>query len=130
MRTAAVVVVALLFVTVGIMLSMSGLGQIYERGYTNPDQPTDKFNSTAKSSPIQNGNFSGDVGQNDGDESIIGFIINGGSAVLDAMVFVATLPIQLNQLGLPWYAAYPAGGFLEIVGGIGFIQFLTGRELL
>lgn len=130
MRTAGIVVVALLFVAVGLLVSMSGLGQVYDRGYSDTSGPSDQFNDTANQSPADDGNLSGDVGSNDGDQNIIGFLINGASGVLDAVKFVATLPIQLNQLGLPWYAAYPVGAFIEIVAGIGFVQFVTGREYL
>ena len=63
------------------------------------------------------------------DDPLINFILHGGGSLLSVLKLVGALPNALINLGFPTWFAYPLGGIVQIVAGIGVIQFVTGRKL-
>jgi len=65
-----------------------------------------------------------------GEGSLIGTIISGGQSIIQIASLAAVVPSLLLDLGLPWWFAEPVGWIATIIGGIGVVQFVTGREYL
>lgn len=84
--------------------------------------------SAANSSAGESGNFEGDVGQSGDDTSLLGLTITGISIIASAAGAIVLLPITLTNLGMPAYAAIPLGFFLQVIVGIGIVEFATGRQ--
>jgi hypothetical protein len=127
-RTARIVLVVAALGTASLMWGLGGLGDLY--GETNPVgdlQSGDEVERQAdESAVVDNGSFSGSASRSD--DSIVGLIVSGASAITDFAAMVALLPLELQRLGLPRYAAYPLGLIAQAVVGIGVVQFATGRE--
>lgn len=82
----------------------------------------------AGNSPADNPDeLQGDVGVSGGENNIISLIINGAKILGGAAAAIGLLPLTLIELGMPPYAATPVGLFLQIIVGIGIIQFVSGR---
>lgn len=93
-------------------------------GLSSPDRLEDEANDSAVS---DDGGFSGSVESSDDESSIVGLIISGSHAIADIAAFVVLLPLELRNLGFPRWFAYPIGLAVQILGGVGIIQFATNR---
>lgn len=63
------------------------------------------------------------------DDPLINFILDGGGSLLSVFKLVGALPNALINLGFPTWFAVPLGGLVQIIAGIGVVQFVTGRKL-
>ncbi len=106
-----------------LMVQMSGFMTVA----TGPDPTSglnspDKLNQSAKNASGIEGDASS---SNDGD--IVGLIIAGVTNMGKLLGMYVMLPWELNDLGLPWYAAYPLGGITQVLGGIALWQLGGSR---
>lgn len=119
----------------GLMFSMSGYSDQIGTDPTAGLGAPAELEQQAKNSSLgdqdddnQQDGFEGSAGSAD-DGEIVGFIISGGQAVADIMGMLVMLPWELNDMGFPWWFAWPIGLVTQIVGSIGIIQFATNRRL-
>jgi hypothetical protein len=73
-----------------------------------------------------NDDFNGSARSSDG--NIVGIILSSIGQFFTLISFTVTLPGQLFELGLPYWAAQPLGALTTIMASIGFIQFASGRR--
>jgi hypothetical protein len=66
----------------------------------------------------------------DNEPTLVGFAISGGQFIVQLIGAIALLPVTLTRLGFPNYFAVPAGLFAQIIGTVGFYQFLRTGELI
>jgi hypothetical protein len=129
MDTKAVWVASFSLAVAVLMFSMSGLGP----ALTNGTGPADELESGEKfeKEVDQNGSvsqgFGGEVNENS--DSLTGLALGGVSAFFGWVGVLALLPLELNRLGLPYWAAYPLGLLFQAMIGIGLVQFAAGRIL-
>jgi len=123
MRTTAIVVGVLCLAVAAGVFSFAPLP-----GYADSpsdgvsfDEVQDRANDSAAEAGL-NGSA-----ETEGEGSLIGTIISGAQAVFDLVALVALVPTTLQSLGLPWWFAQPVGWATTIIGGVGAVQFATGR---
>lgn len=121
----------LLVIALGIAVTtvnMSGFAAVIQNDPTQGMESGETLEQQVNDSALKEDKpFEGPAGQSD-DGDIIGIIIQGSRAILDFGGAVVLLPLELRDLGAPWYAAYPAGLGLQAIAAIGLIQFWTGRR--
>jgi hypothetical protein len=127
MRTIYPVMVVLCLGTAALMLSMSGFGGLYGPDPTDGLDSDDELQSQASNSSVdEDGEFGGpSVSSGDGD--IVGLIISGLSRIASLAAMVVLLPLELRDLGFPWWFAMPVGLVVQTIVGIGLVQFASGR---
>jgi hypothetical protein len=59
--------------------------------------------------------------------SIVGLIVGGGQVLFTFLGAVVLLPAELNNLGAPWWLAFPVGLVVQAHAGIAAIQFAINR---
>lgn len=105
----------------------SGFNAIVD-GDSNLEQVTGSVEDEANKSAAGNGSVSASRGPSD-EGSIAGVILSGANSLLSTIQLIVLLPTALQQLGFPFWFAKPIGHVVQIIAGIGFIQFITGRVL-
>lgn len=123
MKSFYFIALALALAMSGAILSASGFTAIIgeER---HSQQLSDKVVETGNKSVVaQDGGFGSDF------TGIIGIVLAAGSYILTVAKILVLLPLELNKLGLPSWFAYTVGSSIQILGGIGFLQFVAGRVL-
>lgn len=125
MRTQFAVVLGLSLAAGVLVVQMAGFGAVTGEPPAAGMDAGDTLEEEANDS-VANSGLQGDARSSDGD--LVGVIISGVQVGFSALVaFTAKLPWTLNNLGIPWYGAYPAGLFVQVVMGIGLIQWATNR---
>lgn len=129
MRSNFAVALVIAFALTGMMFGMSGFTDAI--GHSE-DTTTleDAVNASADQGAVddEGSGLSGDPRiPNDG--TLIGFIVQGASQLLNVMMMVLLLPNTMTKLGFPFWFAMPVGVGLQIVASIGFVQFAVGRVL-
>lgn len=115
------------------MYQMAGVGAALGlSGDTDDFQSDDALaNQSGQLDPNRNpgggGGLSGSASEQEG--SIVGLIVAGGQAIFTFLGAVILLPFEMNNLGFPWWFAYPAGLILQAHAGIAGIQFAVNRVL-
>jgi hypothetical protein len=129
MRTiAATVFVLALGVSFSIVSATGLAGVLGADRAPDGSEVEQNLNESAGQSPAgDDDSLAGGVSQT-GDANLIGVIITAGGLISDFAVGVLLLPVTLNRLGLPWYAAAPLGLLAQTITGIGVIEFFTNRE--
>jgi len=128
MRTIGPIVFVFALAVSLAMLTGAGVPQLW--GVDAPDDQgtTTALNDSANSSAAGNKDaVGGSVGKSGGETNIIGLVISSAGAIGRAAANVVLLPLALVELGMPAWAAAPIGLFLQIIVGIGVIEFATGR---
>jgi hypothetical protein len=96
-------------------------------GLGAPDALEEQTNGSAYQ-PDGDGGFEGSA--EGGDESdIVGFIISGSRTVANFVGFVVLLPLELNDLGFPWWFAYPLGLASQLMATLTVAQFASNRRV-
>jgi hypothetical protein len=128
MRTTYPVVVVIAIAIASIMFSLSGAGALFGQDPTT-DAAGDQLEDKANSSAINEAEGEGLDLDGTSSSDLIGFIIDGASAVASVGVLVLILPVAMQNMGFPYWFAFPLGLAAQILVSIGLMQFITGREL-
>jgi len=126
MRTiAAVLVVFSIGVSVAIL---QGAGFAAAWGAQSPQAPAaqEQLNESAGEVNPNNQPVEGPVSS--GESSLTGIVVDGITGLVNVAGAVVTLPSTLASLGFPVWFAAPFGSLAVIIGGIGVVQFATGRD--
>lgn len=111
------------------MYQMAGVGAALGLGGPDDYRTDDELQSQAGDLNPNGTNgdpaLEGSASQQEG--SIVGLIINGASAVFTFLGAVILLPLEMNNLGFPWWFAFPVGLILQIHAGITGVQFTVNR---
>lgn len=126
MRTIMALFVILSIATAGLVFDLSGFDDAVSDDPSDNLQSTDELEKKGNDNELKD-NFSGAASsENDGD--VVGMIISGISAFFSYAGMVVLLPLELQNMGFPWFFAYPAGLFLQIMASIGLVQAASNRE--
>lgn len=125
MRTKGPILLVIALGMAAMMWGMAGVDEAYSSDSIDDLQSADELQSEANQSAV-NDSFEGQAGQTD-DGDIVGLIVSGLSSVARFAGMVALLPVELRNLGAPWWFAFPIGVTAQAIVGIGIIQFGTGR---
>lgn len=112
-----------------LIWTASGMGAVYGAsdpiGSSSPaaDQLEDQVNDSAVGT---NGSFDADVRRST-DGGIVGMIVTGSQFIVTFGKIVVFLPLQLQQIGLPAFAAGPLGLLAQALVALGIVQFLSDR---
>lgn len=123
MRSTPVVGIAIAFAIAFAMLA--GAGWTAQAGGGGGDIVVDDVSDTANNSPV---GIKGDTGNSD-DGDIIGFIINGSTAVKDFLLLGLTVGSALGNLGFPRWFVEPLGWAIQMILMVAFTQFAVNRVL-
>lgn len=131
MRTAPAVMFVFAFATGVLIWQLAGVGALF--GVPDPGadlQSGEKFEDQTNDSVLEDGDQDSDRFNPDtrGEDNVVGFIISGFTLVFDYVRLVVLFPIELQNLGVPRFAAYPVGILLQAVTIIGVGQFASGRN--
>lgn len=126
MRSQFAVYLVLAMAIAGMIFSMSGFNAVIGQDGHNSDL-SGRVNDSAENSSVnsEGDTFNADARAQGG--TLVGFILTGGSAIMDVLSLVVLLPLELQAMGFPYWFAYPIGVLVEVVVGVGFIQFIVGR---
>jgi len=129
MDTKAVWVFSFALAAAVLMFQMSGIGPALTNGTGPADdlESGDKFEKEVAENSSSSAGFSGDVNQNS--DSLVGLALGGIDAIFGWVSVLVLLPLELNRLGFPYWAAYPLGILSQAVISIGLVQFASGRNL-
>lgn len=128
MRTTGAIIAVLLFGFAFTVVSGAGLAGAW--GIDNPLGGSDAagaFGDAGEQSPGGEGSVGGSAQQSSGETDIVSLTLDGARFFGFVVGKIALLPITLNQLGLPLFAAAPIGLFAQFLGGVGLIQFIGNR---
>jgi len=128
MRTTYPLAIVLALGLMAAFFAGSGFNAIVT-GEHKTEQVSDAVNDSANSSVIGDDNNLTGSRSSSGEGSIVGLVIGASGTVIDIVSMVLLLPLTLRNLGFPVWFAVPVGGFAELLLSIGFIQFVTGRQL-
>lgn len=97
-------------------------------GSQEPGQLADSVNDRANDSVVNDEeNISSDRTGSSG--SLAGLILSSARTIGQVVGLISLLPITLQRLGFPAWFAVPLGSVVYVIGGIGIVQFLSGRVL-
>lgn len=119
--------VVLALAAAAMMFSMSGYGAFYANDPTSGLGPMESsLNSTADNQSVEDGVGGQITGQ---DPSLVSMTVNGAQSLAGVIAFVALLPLALDNLGFPYWFAYPSGLIVQLFGFIAVAQVIIGRVL-
>jgi hypothetical protein len=125
MKTTYPVLVVMALAVASLMWGMSGIGSLYTDDRMSEIQSGEDLEKTSENSSVHGYNAS--AGPNEGG-NIFGLIISGAVRVSRIAGMVVLLPLELYTLGFPWWFAAPVGTLIELIVGIGILEFVTNRE--
>lgn len=130
MRTTAPVVFVLALGVAFAIVGATGIAGIWGvQDAPGGDRVEGNLKDNAGDSPAGNDDtFDGQVGRSGGETNLIGLVISGLGILASAAAAIVLLPLTLTDLGFPAYAAFPIGLFLQVIVGIGIVEFASGRE--
>lgn len=131
MRTAPIIGVVLALAVAFALLAGSGIGASIFGASPADSEAKRTLEDVGEDAQVDEdgGGVSADVA-GDNEPTLVGFAISGGQFIVQLIGAIALLPVTLTRLGFPSYFAVPAGFFAQIVGTIGFYQFLRTGELI
>jgi hypothetical protein len=106
-----------------MMWTMSGVGGLYNNG-ADSLQSANELNESANESSVRG--FGADAGPNQGG-NIIGLVFTGLERIISLAGLVILLPVEMANIGFPWWFAWPVGIMTQTVAGIGILEFATQR---
>ena len=128
MRTAWAVLLVFAFATGVLVFQLSGIGGLFGVGSPAADLDSgDRFADEADDNILEEGDDESFNPDARGSDNLVGFIISGFSIVFGYVRLAVLLPIEIQNLGAPRWAAYPLGLFLQTVVIFGAAQFGSGR---
>lgn len=127
MRTIFAIVLILSLATAGLMFQLAG----FDQALSGPDPSADlvsadELEPQANDSAINDG-LNGSA-STEGEGDIIGLIVTSIDSIFRLAGFIVLLPLELQNLGFPYWFAYPAGLTLQILGSVGLYQFASDKN--
>jgi hypothetical protein len=126
MRAGWALVLALSIMAGALVVNMAGFGAVTGEPPAAGIEAGEKLEEKANDSAVNSG-LEGGARSSDGE--LVGLAINGIGYVFKIVEITVLLPFWFEDLGLPWYTAYPAGLFIQVPVGIQLVEFATNREL-
>lgn len=129
MRTTPVLIMVFAFATGALIFQIAGIGGMFGAADPSSDlQTPGEFEEEASDNPL-NEEEDGERFDPDtrGEDNVVGFIISGFSLVFSYARLVVLFPIELQNIGVPRFAAYPVGLLMQAVLVFGIAQFASGR---
>jgi len=124
MRTQYPFVAAVCIAIAFLVVSMSGVGAVFGTA----GQPSISSAETLEEN-VQGESVSAEGGvSGSSDGELTEFIVNGLSFLGDMITFALFLPLQLQQLGLPYFWAYPLGIGAQLLTLLGFTMLAMNRR--
>lgn len=93
---------------------------------SSPEHLEDRRNQSGVTSN-ESGGFDGPINPTEDESTLVGLIVSASRAVVDIFGFVVLLPLELVNLGFPRWFSYPLGFAVQLLAGVGLVQFATGR---
>ena len=129
MRTKAPMLFVAAVLVAGMAWQLAGMSAALGLGQSGPTAgvPVSQLNESAdKYNPEV-----GVAGQAPGSDAggLIGIAISGGQGLANLIALAVLLPVILDNMGVPYYWAYPLGLLAQIISFIGIVQFVTNRDL-
>jgi hypothetical protein len=119
--------VVLAIAAAAMMFSMSGYGVLYQNNPADGLGPMQSsLNETASNESVENG-VEGQISGED--PSLVSMTVNGASSLGSVLAFIALMPVALQNLGFPFWFAYPVGLVVQLFGFIALSQVVIGRIL-
>jgi hypothetical protein len=131
MRTAPILLFVVAFATGVLIFQLAGVADVFSAGDPTDDlESGERFEEQASDQGLEQGEddegFTASV-MSAADDTLAGFIIKAVSIAFGFMRLVVLLPVELQNLGAPRWAAYPLGLFAQTFGLFGLAQFMSGR---
>jgi hypothetical protein len=126
MRAGWALVLALSIMAGALTVNMAGFGAVTGEPPAAGMDAGEKLEEKANESAVNSG-LGGDTRASEGE--LVGIAIEGIGYVFKIVEVTVLLPFWFQDLGLPWYTAYPAGLFIQVPVGIQLVEFATNREL-
>jgi hypothetical protein len=115
-----------------MLLVGSGAADYFQQSQ-NPTTLADSVEKNATSGPVggegEGSELSGSAESENNPGSIVGLVIAGSQLITSFVSLVTLLPFKLQQMGFPYWAAYPVGLSVQLLASISVIQFVSGRVL-
>jgi len=111
-----------------LIWTLSGVGGLYGAGDPiSSGGASEKLEDEANDSAASEGGDleSGTQGSDEG--NIVGLVISGVDFIVSFASMVTFLPFKLQEIGAPYFLAYPIGLLAQALVGIGIIQFAANR---
>jgi hypothetical protein len=130
MRTIYPLVLVIAMGLATMMLTGSGAAGYFlaDGGYTSL---ADSVEEKGESGPIggedEGDGLSGSAQSENNPGSIVGLVIAGGKLITSFFELVTLLPFKLQNMGFPFWAAYPVGLAVQLLGSISIVQVVSGR---
>ena len=128
MRTTYPLAVVLALGLMAAFFAGSGFNAIV-KGEHNTEEVSDVVTTPGNASVVGDENNLTGSRSSSGEGSIVGLVIGASGTIGNIIGMIVLLPLTLRDLGFPVWFAVPVGGFAELLLSIGFIQFVTGRQL-
>lgn len=127
-RGAPIIVAMMCLGVVALMWTGSGISAEVGSSSVDDLQSGDVVEERANESEINDQEISADSTQID-DGSIFGLIVTGLRSFVRIAVMVLLLPLEIEKLGFPWWAAYPLGLLTQLIISIVLIIVAMNRRI-
>jgi hypothetical protein len=108
----------------GTMWGASGIADVAGPSPNEDLESGGELEKQVNNSSAQDG-FDSNASPNDGD--LVGVVVTGIFAFVDVLAFAVLLPLELEKLGVPGFAAYPLGLSAQFITSLAFVQAASGR---
>ena len=129
MRTKAPMLFVAAVLVAGMAWQLAGMSAALGLSQSSPTDgvPVSQLNESADKYNPEDG-VSGQAPGSDAG-GLIGIAISGGQDLANLIAMAVLLPVVLDNMGMPYYWAYPLGLLAQIISFIGIVQFATNRNL-
>jgi hypothetical protein len=131
MRTTPALLIVFAFAAGTLMFQLAGVGALF-----GASDPSDDLTSGEEFAEEGEDNILEDQEGEDneefqpdtrGSDNLVGFIISAFGIVFNYVQLVVLFPIELQNIGLPRWAAYPIGLITQTIAVFGVAMFASGR---
>jgi len=126
MRTIAVVMAVFAIAVATSILQTAGFAAAWGGQTPQVSAAQDQLNESAAEVNPNNKPVEGPVSS--GESSLTGIIVDGITGLINVAGAVAAFPSTIANIGFPVWFAAPFGTLAIIIGGVGVVQFATGRD--
>lgn len=132
MRTTPALLIVFSFAAGTLMFQLAGVGALFG----GPD-PSSDLQSGEEFAEENDDTILSDSGEEDNEEfqpdtrggdNLVGFIISAFGIVFSYVQLVVLFPVELQNIGMPRWAAYPIGLLIQTIGVFGVASYASGRS--